>query len=140
MRFPRIINQQNLTAAVAATLLAGMSPVQVHAAGPASISGNWSGTGTVKLKSGNQERVTCRVKYGRIAGQEFSLNAKCATGSTRVDQLGELKRVSANRYVGEVQNVQFGVQARVTIVVSGQNQSVSITSDQGSASLRLRRR
>ncbi len=115
-------------------------PVQALAANGASIKGNWIGTGHVKLQSGNRERVSCRVKYGRIAGQEFSVNARCATAAAHIDQSGQLKRLSADRYVGNIHNEQFNVSARVTVTVSGGRQTVSITSDQGSATIRLKRR
>lgn len=108
-------------------------------AGP-SISGQWVGKGTVVLSSGAKERVRCRVKYGRVAGQTFSLSARCATGGTRIDQSGELERVSKNRYVGEVHNKQFGVLARVKITVAGRRQTVAISSRHGHATISLKRR
>ncbi len=111
-----------------------------EAAGQVSISGSWAGTGVVNLEGGNKERVTCKVKYGRIAGQDFSVDARCATSGTRVDQTGQLKRVSTNRYVGNLHNEQFNVSARVEVTVRGSRQTVSISSAQGSASLRLSRR
>ena len=139
-------NQQNirrwakLAGLAIATATMVQLPGQSFAASAASIKGNWVGTGQVKLQSGNQERVSCRVKYGRIAGQEFSVVARCATSGTHIDQSGQLKRLSADRYVGNIHNEQFNVTARVTVTVSGGRQTVSISSNQGSATLRLKRR
>lgn len=136
-----VIRQQSATAGVLAAAMAlfvGASAAQ--AASPASISGNWAGSGTVQLQSGNQERVRCRVKYGRIAGQDFSLNARCATSGTSIDQTGKLTRVSKNRYVGDVHNEQFNVRAKITITVSGRHQNVQISGNEGSAKMRLTRR
>ncbi|MEL7542865.1 MAG: hypothetical protein AAGJ70_03730 [Pseudomonadota bacterium] len=110
------------------------------AAHAASISGKWRGGGTVNLKSGGQERVRCSVTYGRIAGQDFSVNARCASGAGRVDQTGKLTRVAPNRYVGTVMNMQYSVTARVTVSVAGKTQRVSISSSQGTANLKLARR
>lgn len=132
------------SAAAAAVVLAlaafQLASPAAHAASPASISGDWAGTGTFKLKSGNQERVRCRVKYGRIAGQDFSLNARCATSGTNIDQTGKLTRVSKSRYVGNVHNEQFNVSAKIVITVSGTHQDVSISGNEGSAKIRLKRR
>ena len=122
------------------SLAAALVPLQAQAADTVSISGNWAGSGVVQLQAGNKERVSCRVKYGRIAGQNFSVSARCATSGTRVDQTGQLKRISANRYIGNIRNSQFNVSARVVVTVSGQRQTVAITSEHGSANLNLRRR
>ena len=109
------------------------------AAGP-SISGQWVGKGTMVLNSGAKENVRCRVRYGRVAGQTFSLTARCATGATRIDQSGELERIGKNSYVGEVHNKQFGVNARVRITVAGRRQTVAISSSHGRATISLKRR
>ncbi|MGI9406472.1 MAG: hypothetical protein ACR2O4_08885 [Hyphomicrobiaceae bacterium] len=109
-------------------------------ASPASISGKWHGSGVVKLKEGGQETVRCRVTYGRIAGQDFSLNARCASGAGRLNQSGKLTRVATNKYVGNVTSNEYSVSARVAITVNGGFQHVTISSDQGSANLRLARR
>ena len=111
-----------------------------NAAGTSSISGQWVGGGIVVLNSGAKEHVRCRVKYGRVAGQTFSLTARCATGATRIDQSGELERVSKNRYVGQVYDKQFGVHARVRITIAGRKQTVAISSSQCRAIIRLKRR
>ena len=126
-----------LAAALAMSQLAAPTTL---AANPASISGDWAGSGTMKLQSGSKERVRCRVKYGRIAGQDFSLNARCATSGTSIDQTGKLTRVSKGRYIGSVHNEQFNVSAKITIKVSGGHQEVSISSKEGTANIRLKRR
>ena len=137
----RFIRKTASAAAVVAALAAfQLTSPAVHAASPASISGDWAGTGLVKLKSGSQERVRCRVKYGRIAGQDFSLNARCATSGTSIDQTGKLTRVSKGRYVGNVHNEQFNVSAKIVVTVSGKHQNVSISGNEGSAKIRLKRR
>jgi len=109
-------------------------------ANAASIKGNWSGSGTFKLQEGKTERFRCRVKYGRIAGQDFSVAARCATSGTRLDQTGQLTRISTNRYVGNLHNEQFNVSARVIVTVSGPRQTISISSKHGPASIVLSRR
>lgn len=129
--------QRSIAFALLATVhMAGLA----NAAGPPSISGQWAGKGTVILDSGAKEFVHCRVRYGRVAGQTFSLTARCATSSASIDQSGELTRIGRNRYVGSVHNKQFNVSARVSVTVAGTRQTVAISSAQGGATLRLKRR
>jgi hypothetical protein len=103
----------------------------------ASIAGKWKGGGEVKLSDGGKETVRCTVTYGREGGQEFSVSARCASGAGRVDQTGTLTRVSKNRYVGTVKNIQYSVTATVTVNVDGNSQRVSISSTRGTAKLQL---
>ena len=110
------------------------------AAGTTSISGQWVGKRPAVSESGTKEPVRCRVKYGRVAGQTFSLTARCATGSARIEQSGELERIGRNRYVGSVHNKQFNVSARISVTVSGTSQTVAISSAHGRATMRLKRR
>lgn len=124
------------TAAITAFTLA----TTAVSASPASISGKWHGSGVVKLNKGGQETVRCQVTYGRIAGQDFSLNARCASGAGRLNQSGKLTRVATNKYVGNVTSAEYSVSARVAITVNGGIQHVTISSDQGFANLRLARR
>lgn len=131
-------NRRSFFAGVA---IAALVPLSFGAtvANAASIKGNWFGSGTFRLQEGKTERFRCRVKYGRIAGQDFSVSARCATSGTRLDQTGKLTRVSANRYVGNLRNEQFNVSAQVTVTVSGPRQTVSIASKHGTASIVLSR-
>ncbi len=111
-----------------------------HMAHAASISGNWRGGGTVTLNSGAKEYVRCRVRYGRTGGKNFSVNARCATASGKFVQVGNVRRVKKNRYIGTVRNTEFNISARVVITVRGKSQGVSLSSSEGSAKLRLKRR
>ncbi|MEL6422151.1 MAG: hypothetical protein AAFQ42_06885 [Pseudomonadota bacterium] len=119
------------------TLTLATAPVEADSR---SITGKWRGNGVVNLKSGGKEQVRCSVTYGRIAGQDFSVDARCASGAGRLDQRGTLRRVQGNRYVGTLKNVQYSVTANVIVNVSGSTQSVSISSSEGTATLRLARR
>ena len=128
------------TATAGLAILAFGIGLNASPAEAASITGKWRGGGTYKLADGNKEEVRCSVTYGRVAGQEFSVNARCSSGAGRVDQTGTLVRKSSNYYVGTVINTQYSVTARVSVRVTGKTQSVSISSNQGSASLSLKRR
>lgn len=140
MKLPRNKSAFAVAALVAAgSLFAGGTSVPADAAA-ASISGKWRGNGVATLESGNKERVRCQVTYGRIAGQNFSLAARCASGAGRLNQVGQLTRVSSGKYVGDVVNQEYNIRARVSVTVRGNQQLVVIKSKQGSASLSLKRR
>lgn len=126
--------------ALASLIAASAALTGVTPADAASITGKWRGGGTVNLKDGGTERVRCSVTYGRVAGQNFSVTARCASGAGRVDQVGTLKRVSNTRYVGTVTNPQYSITANVTVNVKGRSQNVSISSSKGTAQLKLARR
>jgi hypothetical protein len=140
--FKRIdLNGRKLSIGLAtAALMAIQLPIGATAANATSIKGNWFGSGTFRLQEGKTERFRCRVKYGRIAGQDFSVSARCATSGTRLDQTGQLTRISTNRYVGNLRNEQFNVSARVIVTVAGPRQTVSISSKHGTANIVLSRR
>jgi hypothetical protein len=134
------LNGRKLSTGLAMAALVALQMPVATAAHAASITGNWFGSGVFKLQKGKTERFRCRVKYGRIAGQDFSVSARCATSGTRLDQIGQLTRVSTNRYVGSLRNEQFNVSASVTITVAGPRQTVSIQSKHGTARIVLSRR
>lgn len=109
----------------------------VTSASAASISGKWHGNGIATSESGEKEKLRCQVTYGRIAGQDFSVNARCASGAGRLTQIGQLTRVSKGKYVGDILNKEYNVRARVLITVDGEKQNVEITSSKGGAKLHL---
>lgn len=139
MRAP---NTQSLTCrfALALSLVTFGTLASTSDAQAASITGKWRGGGTVSLKAGGKETVRCSVTYGRAGGQNFSVNARCASGAGRVDQTGVLRRVTNTKYVGTVTNKQYSVTANVTVNVNGKKQNVKISSSQGIARLQLARR
>jgi hypothetical protein len=110
------------------------------AVGAAPIDGTWSGGGYVKPTDGKRERVSCRVTYRRQTPKVFSVSAVCASTSTQIRQSGEVLKVTANTYVGDLFNSEYNISGRVRIRVKGRRQSVSFRSSSGSGSMTLRKR
>lgn len=108
-------------------------------AAPASIEGSWAGSGTARHKSGT-EAVRCRVSYSASTGRTFLFNATCATTAGTFRQSGRLVKVSSSSYRGRAYSGQYRATGKVSVSVSGNRQSIRVTSDIGSASLTLRRR
>lgn len=67
------------------------------------------------------------------------MNAVCATASTRVVQSGEVARIAANRFSGEIYNPEYSVSGSITITVRGNRLSASLTGGGGSGYFNLSR-
>ncbi len=106
----------------------------------ASIEGSWDGGGTVKLASGEDERVRCRVRYEQGTGRTFVLYATCAHSNGTFEQSGRVVQLSDNRYSGRLYSDQYSVSGDVSISVSGNRQTISAVSAKGTATLVLTRR
>ena len=65
------------------------------------------------------------------------MSATCATPSGKVSQSASLHQTTANSYSGNFHNTEFNVSGTIRIRVSGRSQSVSLSSDSGSASFSL---
>lgn len=104
------------------------------------LAGVWSGGGFVTPKSGKKERIRCRVTYSKQSDKVYSVSANCATSEMKVYQSGNILAVGNNRYVGDFYNSQWDVNGKVRVVVSGNSQSVVLTSASGSGRLSLKKR
>jgi hypothetical protein len=103
------------------------------------LAGSWSGGGWVSFSSGSKERARCRAHYTAHSESSYSLNATCATEAGKASQSATLRKVGANSYVGHFHNSEYGVSGSIHVVINGNSQSVTLTSDSGSASLTLTR-
>lgn len=101
-----------------------------------SLSGSWSGGGTVVYSDGHRERARCRASFSP-AGAHVSVQAMCATPSGSVEQSASLRRTGPNSYSGSFFNPQFNVSGSIHVSVHGNTQSVQLRSASGSASLVL---
>jgi hypothetical protein len=106
----------------------------------ASLDGVWVGGGFVEPREGRRESVRCRVRYSQVTSNVYSVSARCASPSGRIDQTGEVVRVNANRYVGDFYNAQFNVSGRARVRLNGSSQSVTLWGGAGSGRLTLRKR
>src|SRR5215472_10821889 len=65
-----------------------------------SLSGSWSGGGTVAYSSGHRERARCQVHYSGGGGSQVTASATCATASGRITQTARLRKTGPNSYSG----------------------------------------
>jgi hypothetical protein len=67
------------------------------------------------------------------------MSATCATASGSISQSAVVHKVGGNTYRGSFHNPQYDASGSISITVSGRSQSVYVSGNKGSASLRLSR-
>jgi hypothetical protein len=105
----------------------------------ADLAGSWSGGGRVQFPSGAVEQARCRAHFSRTSANSYWVNATCATASGRAEQTATVRRVGENRYHGSFHNAEYDITGVISITVSGNSQSVRLTSSSANAFLRLSR-
>jgi hypothetical protein len=126
-----------MAALVLATLVNLAAPQQAIAQ---SLEGTWSGSGSAKPKSGQTERVRCRITYSRENPKVFGVAATCATPSATFHQTGTLLMVGPTRFVGDFYNPEYDVSGRVRVTLKGSTQTVTFSGSKGTGSMTLTRR
>lgn len=139
-----IWKQTNIAAKTKQTLavlaIAGVGVLGATSAGQAEsggLEGSWKGGGWVSI-AGNRERAHCHVHY-TPAGSQYSLNATCATDSGKVSQTARVHKAGDHAYKGSFYNSEYDVSGQVRIIVRGNTQTVTLTSEGGTALLTLTR-
>lgn len=122
-------------------LTVGVVGVNVSSANaePASLTGSWSGNGSISFSSGSKERARCRAHFAKTGASSYAMSATCATPSAKVDQSATLYRSGANSYTGSFFNQQYNTGGSIRITVSGRTQSVHLSGEAGSAIFKLRK-
>jgi hypothetical protein len=114
-------------------------PVKEAKAEPA-LEGSWSGGGEVAFAAtGSRERARCRAHYQRRSKDSYAMQATCATASGKAAQTATLHRVGENKYRGNFHNAEYDISGTIFVTVSGNSQSVRLSSSSGSALFRLSR-
>lgn len=118
----------------------GFAVTESAMADPGNLDGAWSGGGSVRFPSGAKEAARCRATFKRRGAESYFVSARCASASGKVEQSALLTLVGGNQYSGSFFNEEYKVDGTITVTVSGNSQSVSITSPAGSsATFRLTR-
>ncbi|MEX0752113.1 MAG: hypothetical protein WD073_04215 [Xanthobacteraceae bacterium] len=127
-----------------------------QSSGPfAALAGAWSGSGTLALSGGSQERIRCRAKYEVDGGGSAArLELRCASDSYKFELRGDViyrngevqgnwnesTRGVAGNVTGTVVGNQVNVRidsnlfaALLSLITNGNRQSISIQAPAGSA-------
>jgi len=128
-------------AGVAMLGFAAGEPRNAAAAGPfAELSGNWSGSGMIRMASGANERLRCRVRYGvKGDGNDLNLDLRCASDSYRFDLTGQFQH-RGGTVSGNWAESSRGVGGRVSGRASGNTIQALAESNAFSANLVLNTR
>ena len=122
-----------------AGLVGSLAASTETAAQSAGLEGSWHGGGSVAFASGQHERAQCRAHYRRASSNAYMVTATCATPSGRATQTATLRQVGGNTYRGQFHNAEYDVTGTISVIVSGNRQSVRLSGDAGSAAFELRR-
>jgi len=104
------------------------------------LEGFWSGNGYFQPSNGKRESIRCRVSYRKVTNKLYYAAGTCANPSGTINQSVQLTKVSGKRYVGVFSNSEFNISGRARVVLSGNHQTVTLTSQQGTGQMRLRKR
>jgi hypothetical protein len=140
---------QAITAAgVGAALLLSVSAGNAQSNPFAGFDGAWTGTGTVTLSDGSNERIRCKADY-KVSGENLKQNLHCASDSYKFDLSSDVRTqgdqiiglwTESNRNVnGNLHGTAGGGQidvfveaagfaANLTLRTNGTKQTVSISS------------
>ncbi|MGE5266461.1 MAG: hypothetical protein ACM3L9_03755 [Deltaproteobacteria bacterium] len=125
---------------IAGSALSNVALPRAAFADTVDLDGAWSGGGSVKFPSGAKEAARCRANFKKRGAESYLVSARCASASGKVEQSALLTRVGGNQYTGSFFNEEYKVDGTITVTVSGNSQSVSISSPAGSsATFRLTR-
>jgi hypothetical protein len=124
------ISVLGLTAVLGLALAVPAAPAR---ADMANLDGAWSGGGSVKFPSGAREAARCRANFKKRGSESYLVDARCASASGKVEQSALLTHVGGNQFTGSFFNEEFKVDGTITVTVSGNSQTVSISSPAGSS-------
>ncbi len=155
---------RSIFAAIAlAAAVTAASHASAQSAHPfASMKGNWTGTGTITLGSGDKERIRCRANY-EVEGELVRQELRCASDSYKFEMQNELthndgqvngnwnevSRRASGRIYGRISSGRIeamaetsGFAATFVLTTRGDQQTVKIeskSSDISDVSISLRR-
>src|SRR5262245_54523231 len=103
-----------------------------------SIEGSWIGSGTVSPR-GNVDHVQCIVRYTMSSKNSYDATSSvCTTENDRYEISVHVTNIGGDRYQGTV--MSGNETGRVIMIRRGDQQSVTVTSPNGSAQIMLLRR
>ena len=101
------------------------------------LAGFWSGTGTVTLASGNNERVKCQVFYKTGASNtQVKQTLRCASTDYAINATADLE-VKGGQVTGNWEEKTYAVTGEVTGRYSGENFNLMIKGANFTAAMNL---
>jgi hypothetical protein len=135
-------------------MILALPTVTAVAAAPSALAplvGAWTGTGSIRLESGQSEAVKCKVYY-TDRGAQVGVALRCASSGAKIDLRATLNSAGA-KISGTWEERQFnaaglltgtangsrlmldmdggGIKANVLVATNGANQTLTISADNG---------
>jgi len=110
----------------AAALLSLSLVAAAAAAGPfSSLSGSWSGSGSIRLQNGQSEALKCRAYYSPKGEDHLGLALRCASASNKIELRAQLA-ATGNRLTGHWEERSFNASGIVAGHAAGNHIRLSI--------------
>ena len=91
----------------------------------ASLSGSWSGSGSIRLEDGRSEALKCRAYYSPKGDENLGLALRCASSSNKIELRAQLT-ASGSRIAGHWEERTFNASGTVAGHASGNNLKLAI--------------
>ena len=106
-----------------------------------SLIGVWRGDGTVQPKDGAKETTRCRARVLKAPARgKYTAVYRCSSPMGLVTQEVELNKVDSQRYKGSFRNTQHNISGDITIILDGDEQTVTMESTKGIGLLNMLRK
>lgn len=121
LRKAHIVPGLAMVAALAMPAWLGVQPAIAQGGPFAGMAGSWSGTGTIRLTSGANERIRCKVTYNvGQAGSSVQQELLCASDSYKFNLSSNI-RAADGRLAGQWNETSRGAGGTVTGTVNAGN-------------------
>ena len=124
---------------VSALTLSSGPPAIAAPQGSAGLEGTWSGAGSVRFPTGDIEKVRCKATFTKRGSASYSMTAICATASGRVQQTAVVAQTSPNRFIGNFENLEYGITGSLHITLKGRSMNAAFAGGGGSATVTMSR-
>jgi hypothetical protein len=115
-----------LARSIALLALVGLGAAPARAAGGfASLSGSWSGSGSIRLDDGRSEALKCKAYYNPKGEENLGLALRCASSSNKIELRAQLT-ASGGRVAGHWEERTFNASGTVAGQTQGNNIKLSI--------------
>ena len=106
-----------------------------------SLIGTWHGKGLIQPKTGEKEKTRCRAEIQKSPARgQYTAKYRCSSPYGLILQDVIVKRTSRNHYTGSFDNPQHKISGSITIILDGDEQTVTMKSDDGQGWLSMKKR
>ena len=129
-----------LMIATALLLSLSLDSTNSYAKSP-SLIGSWQGGGIVQPTSGAKEKTRCHATILKAPARgQYRANYRCSSSLGVITQAVTVKKTGANHYSGSFNNAQHKIRGMISIILKGNNQTVTMKSANGHGWINMKKR